>query len=153
MLFHTHLMIGLVFFLLLKDYFTGGNEILFFALVLLGSIFPDIDDGRSKMKQASGIIGSIISYLFKHRGIFHSVIFALGIFFLMAIFWNSYYAFAGLIGYCSHLFGDLITPMGIRIFYPLSDFKIKGWIKVGGIGEWVILFGMIVLIVREFVLS
>jgi inner membrane protein len=149
MLFHTHLMIGVVAFLLLKDYFTGGNEIVFLTLVLLGSIFPDIDDGKSKMKKASGIIGSIISYLFKHRGIFHSVIFALGIFVLVIIFWNSYYAFAVLIGYCSHLLGDFITPMGIRLFYPFSNFKIRGPIRVGGIGEWVILFGMGLLVLKE----
>ncbi len=150
MLFHTHLMIGLVFFLLLKDYFTGGNEIVFLFLVLLGSIFPDIDDGKSKMKKASGIIGSIISYLFKHRGIFHSIIFALGLFVLFFFFWNSYYAFAILIGYCSHLFGDLITPMGIRIFYPLSNFKIRGPIRVGSVGEWVILFGMMLVVLKSF---
>ena len=149
MLFHTHLMIGLVFFLLFKDYFTGGNEIVFLALLLLASVFPDIDDGKSKMKKASGIIGSVISYLFKHRGIFHSLFMGLLLFVLFIIFWNSYYAFAILIGYCSHLFGDLITPMGIKIFYPLSDFKIKGRIKVGGTGEWVVLFGMIILIVKE----
>ena len=149
MLFHTHLLLGIVAFLLLKDFFTGGNEIVFLTLVLLGSIFPDIDDGKSKMKKASGIIGSIISYLFKHRGIFHSLIFAFGIFVLFIIFWNNYYAFAFFIGYCTHIFGDIITPMGIRIFYPFSNFKIKGPIRVGGIGEWVILFGMFILVIRE----
>ena len=150
MLFHTHLMIGLVFFLLLKDYFTGGNEILFLILVLLGSIFPDIDDGKSKMKKASGIIGSIISYLFKHRGIFHSIFMGLGLFVLFIVFWNSYYAFAILIGYSSHLFGDIITPMGLKLFYPLSDFKIRGPIRVGGLGEWVILFGMGLVVLKSF---
>ena len=150
MLFHTHLMIGLVFFLLLKDYFTGGNEILFLILVLLGSIFPDIDDGKSKMKKASGIIGSIISYLFKHRGIFHSIFMGLGLFVLFIVFWNSYYAFAILIGYGSHLFGDIITPMGLKLFYPLSDFKIRGPIRVGGLGEWVILFGMGLVVLKSF---
>jgi len=43
----------------------------------------------------------------------------------------------------------MITPMGIKIFYPLSDFKIRGWIRVGGIGEWVVLFGMVILIAKE----
>ena len=149
MLFHTHLMISIVVFLLIKDYFIGGNEIIFLVLLLLASVFPDIDDGKSKIKKASGIVGSIISFTFKHRGIFHSVLMALGLFVLIYSLWQPYYAFAVLIGYCSHLFGDLITPMGIKIFYPLSDFKIRGPIRVGGIGEWIILFGMIILVIKE----
>jgi len=102
------------------------------------------------MKKASGIIGSIISYLFKHRGIFHSIFMGLGLFVLFIVFWNSYYAFAILIGYGSHLFGDIITPMGLKLFYPLSDFKIRGPIRVGGLGEWVILFGMGLVVLKSF---
>ena len=150
MLFYTHLMIGIVAFILTKNFFSGGNEIIFFLLVLLASVFPDIDDGKSKIKKASGIIGSIISFTFKHRGIFHSVFMALGFFLITAIFWNSYYAFAILIGYGSHLFGDIITPMGLKLFYPLSDFKIRGPIRVGGLGEWVILFGMGLVVLKSF---
>jgi inner membrane protein len=149
MLFHTHILFGIVFFLLLKDYFSGGNEVIFFFIVLFGSILPDIDDGKSKIKKASGIIGSVISFVFKHRGIFHSIFMALTLFFLTHFFWKSYYAWAILIGYSSHLFADILTPMGIRIFYPLSNFKIKGPIRVGSVWEFIILLVLIVLVIKE----
>lgn len=151
MLFHTHIILGIVMFLLVGDYFSGGNQIIFFALLLLAAIFPDIDDGKSKIKKASGILGSIISFTFKHRGIFHSVFMAMLLFAVTYFLWKPYYAFAVLIGYLTHLLGDIITPMGIQIFYPFSNFKIRGPIKVGSIGEWVILFGMMLLIVKELI--
>ena len=149
MLFYTHIVIGIVFFLLLKDYFTGGNEIIFFILVLLGSVLPDIDDGKSKIKKASGILGSMISFLFKHRGIFHSLIFALGLFFLTKYVWRGYYAWGLFIGYLAHLLGDALTPMGIQFLYPFSSWKIRGPIKVGSLGEKVILFSLIILVIKE----
>ncbi len=151
MLFYTHLVLGLVAFLLTRTYFSGGNEIIFFFILLLGSIFPDIDDGKSKMKKASGIIGSIISFFFKHRGIFHSFLFALLGLGLISFFWKSYYAWAFFIGYLVHLLGDALTPHGITFFYPFSKFKIRGPIRVGGIGETIILIGLVLLIVKEMV--
>ena len=149
MLFHTHILFCIVFFFLFKNYFSGGNEIIFFFIVLLGSVLPDIDDGKSKIKKASGIIGSIISFIFKHRGIFHSIFMALGLYILLYLTWKPYYAGAILIGYSSHLFADFLTPMGIKIFYPLSHFKIKGPIKVGSVWEFIVLLVLIVLVIKE----
>ncbi len=150
MLFYTHLLLGIISFLLVKEYLFG-NLIILFLLVLLGSIFPDIDDGKSRMKRASGIIGSIISFFFKHRGIFHSLTFALLSLGLISFFWKSYYAWAFFIGYLVHLLGDSLTPHGITFFYPFSNFKLKGPIRVGSIGETIILMGLILLIVKELV--
>ena len=148
MLFHTHLMFGVVTFILLSPVFSGGNEILFLVFVLLGSVLPDIDDGNSKIKKASGVLGSLISFMFKHRGIFHSLVFVVILFIVMS-FWNTYYAWALTIGYLSHLLSDSLTPMGIQFLYPFSSWKLRGPIKVGGIGEWVVLFGLIILVVKE----
>ena len=148
MLFHTHIMFGITAFILLSPVFSGGNEILFLVFVLLGSVLPDIDDGKSKIKKASGVIGSIVSFMFKHRGIFHSLIMVIVLFIVMS-FWDSYYAWALCVGYLSHLISDALTPMGIHFLYPFSSFKLRGPIKVGGIGEWVVLFGLIILVVKE----
>jgi inner membrane protein len=148
MLFHTHLMFGITTFILLSPVFSGGNEILFLVFVLLGSVLPDIDDGNSKIKKASGVLGSIVSFMFKHRGIFHSLIMVIVLFIVMS-FWNSYYAIGLTIGYLSHLLSDALTPMGIQFLYPFSSFKLRGPIKVGGIGEWVVLFGLVILVVKE----
>ena len=148
MLFHTHLMFGITTFILLSPVFSGGNEILFLVFVLLGSVLPDIDDGNSKIKKASGVLGSIVSFMFKHRGIFHSLIMVIVLFIVMS-FWISYYAIGLTIGYLSHLLSDALTPMGIQFLYPFSSFKLRGPIKVGGIGEWVVLFGLVILVVKE----
>ena len=118
MLFHTHILIGIVLFLLTKDLFQGGNQVIFFFFVLLGSILPDIDSRNSKMNRWSGIIGIIIVFFAKHRGIFHSLVFHLLLFFLMKPLIGTYYASALLIGYSAHLLGDGFTRGGIVLFYP-----------------------------------
>ena len=141
-------MFGITAFILLSPLFSGGNEILFLVFVLLGSVLPDIDDGHSKIKKASGVIGSIVSFMFKHRGIFHSLVMVIILFIVMS-FWNSYYAWGLCVGYLSHLISDALTPMGIKFLYPFSSFKLRGPIKVGGIGEWVVLFGLIILVAKE----
>lgn len=148
MLFYTHLLIGVLSFLILNPYFHGGNKWIFLAILLLGSLLPDIDEQNSKINRQSGFIGSIISFLTKHRGIFHSVFLAVLFFLLITIFWSNYYAWAMLVGYLSHLLGDALTPMGVHILYPLSNFKLKGPIRTGGIAELLLLTGIIFLIAR-----
>jgi inner membrane protein len=148
MLFHTHIMFGVVSFILLSPLFSGGNEVLFLVFVLLGSVLPDIDDGHSKIKKASGVIGSIISFIFKHRGIFHSLVMVIALFIVLSM-WSTYYAFGLCIGYLSHLLSDALTPMGVQFLYPLTTWKLRGPIKVGSIGEWVVLFGLVILVIKE----
>lgn len=149
MLFYTHLLLGVVVFLLVKGRFSAGGG--FFLVLLLGAILPDIDEYKSKINQWSGIIGKIISFLAKHRGIFHSIPLALFLFFVLSSVWNFHYGWALLIGYTTHLVGDGLTPMGVQLFYPFHSFKLKGPIKTGSIYEWIILVGLIVLVVKEFV--
>ena len=150
MLFNTHLLFGLFFFMLLKDFFSGGNEIIFLLLVLLGSILPDLDSGKSKINRWSGFLGIILGSFLKHRGILHSVFFVIFIFVLANLFLGNYYAFGLLIGVLAHLSSDSLTPGGIKFFYPLSKMRIRGPIKVGGVGEWLVFVGLIFLIIKEF---
>lgn len=151
MLFYTHLLIGILLYLIAQPYFHGGNKWLFLAILLLGSLLPDIDEQNSKINRQSGFLGTIIGFLTKHRGIFHSVFLAILLFLLITAFWSNYYAWAMLIGYLGHLLGDALTPMGIQVFYPLSRFKLKGPIKTGGILELFLLAGMTFLIARMII--
>ncbi len=151
MLFYTHLLIGITLFLLVKDYFAKGNELFFFLLVLLGSILPDIDEGKSKINQWSGILGRIIAFFSTHRGIFHSLLLYLFFFLIISYFYTIYYGQALFLGYLAHLLGDGITKQGVQVFYPFFDFKIRGFVKVGGFWEWLIVAVLIVLIVKELV--
>lgn len=151
MLFKNHILLGIVFFLSLKDFFPGGNQIVFLSLILLGSIFPDIDEGRSRMNQWSGLLGRIVAFFFKHRGLFHSLLLATVLSALLAYYWDSYYALGLFIGYIAHLAGDAVTLAGIMPLYPFSEYKIKGPMKVGGWWEKIIYFILIVLIIKEFI--
>ncbi|MBU0457718.1 MAG: metal-dependent hydrolase [Nanoarchaeota archaeon] len=149
-LFHTHILLGIIVFLFTKDFFSGGNQIIFFLMVLLGSILPDIDESKSKINQWSGIIGKIIAFFAQHRGFYHSLLFFVITFMSVSYLWSNYYAWGLLLGYLAHMFGDGITLMGVQIFYPFSKFKIKGPVKVGGMVESVILIFLVILIVKKF---
>lgn len=117
--------------------------------LLLGALLPDIDEHNSKIKKWFGIFGSIISFFSKHRGLFHSFFLSLVLFLLLGL-WNWSYAFALLIGYLSHLLLDGLTPMGIMPFYPFSKFRVKGPFRTGSVAEVLIVIGLIILIVKEF---
>jgi len=150
-MFHTHVLIGIVVFMIFKDFFSGGNEIIFFIMVLLGSVLPDIDERRSRINRWSGIFGIIIAFFAKHRGFFHSLLFYIILLIVISIYWSNYYAWGLFLGYFAHLLGDGITRMGVPIFYPLSKFKIKGPIKVGGLTEAIILIGLAIYIIKQFI--
>ena len=149
-LFHTHILLGIVFFLITRNFFSGGNEIIFFLFVLLGSILPDIDSKHSKINRWFGALGNIAVFFSKHRGFFHSIIFHLILFFVMETFFGFYYASGLLLGYTAHLVGDGITRAGLQIFYPFSKFKVKGPVRVGSFVEGLILLGLFLLIVKSF---
>jgi inner membrane protein len=151
MLFYTHLLLGISFFILFNSFFSGGNKFAFLILVLLGSVLPDIDEKHSRIKNWTGLLGIITSRLAKHRGIFHSLPFALLLFIVVALIFNGYYSVGLFIGYFSHLVGDMLTLHGVTLFYPFSRFKIKGPIRVGSASEYLILAGLVLLILKEFV--
>ena len=124
---------------------------MFFVLVLLGSILPDIDERNSTINRWSGILGKIVSFFFRHRGMFHSLLFAAVVFWVMKTYAGLYYAVGLALGYVAHLVGDAITLMGVQIFYPFSSFRLRGPMKTGGWLEWIIFMVLAVLIVREVV--
>lgn len=129
MLFRTHIafsfLIGLIFISVLNPV----NQILFMILVLSGSAVPDIDQPNSKIGKNFKIIG----WLFRHRGIFHSVFMALLI--SSALYFFTGYFSAFLLGYLSHLVTDSFTVSGIAFLYPLSNKKVRGFIKTGSMSE------------------
>ncbi len=145
MLFMTHVLLGIVSFLLLQDWI--GSSVTIFLLVLLGSILPDIDEAHSKINQWSGILGKIVAFFSKHRGLYHSLLLAVLLFLALAYFWNWHYGLAILVGYVAHLLGDGITIQGLQIFYPFSDWKIKGPVRTGGFLEGLLFLILAVLVV------
>ncbi|MBU0470513.1 MAG: metal-dependent hydrolase [Nanoarchaeota archaeon] len=145
-LFYTHLLMGVTAFLLIKDSFLGGNTLILFLIILLGSILPDIDERRSKINTWTGVLGYVVALFSRHRGFFHSLLFFISSSLVMGYYWNSYYAGGLFLGYSLHLLGDGFTRQGVQIFYPFSDFKISGPIKVGGIVEVLLVLLLIVTV-------
>lgn len=148
MLFYTHLLLGVLFFSISKPFFSGSHELAFLLLVLLGSILPDIDESKSKINQWFGAGGKIAGLFSQHRGIFHSLIFTVFLFLLIGFFTQTYYAYALALGYLSHLIGDAFTSMGVQMLYPFSKFKLSGPIKVGGLGEMLIMVLLAAIIIK-----
>ena len=93
-----------------------------------------MDCPNSKFNQKVKIT-KIIGYLFKHRGIFHSIFLAI---LLPGIIWlviGPLYGVALFIGYMSHLLIDGLTLAGVNFLHPLTTLRIHGFIKTGGFLE------------------
>ncbi len=150
MMFQSHVLLGVLLFIVFKGLFFGGNEVVFFFLVMLGSILPDIDSQHSKVNRWSGIFGVVIAFFFKHRGVFHSLPIYLGLFFLMREWIGVYYASGLFLGYLAHIIGDGISKEGVKPFYPFSFFHFRGPMRVGGWLEKIIFVVMFGLIVWQF---
>jgi len=144
----THIAIGLIAALLLKMQVNPPNDtystIAYYALFLTASILPDIDHNGSTINRIFGIT-KVFSWLFKHRGFFHSIWPAvIGTGLLLTIqpgqTWTALTFFAG---YTTHLLTDSTTLAGVNWLYPASRFTIKGPLKTGGVMEAFVFAGAV----------
>lgn len=147
MLFLTHLMFAAFLALLVKPLFSGGPFILFFLLVLFGSILPDIDEKNSRITKWSGLLGKITSYFAKHRGLFHSLFFIIPLTLLFKFTFGNYYAWALFIGLLSHLLADGFTKTGLNFFYPFKGLHLRGAIHTGSLAEKAFQLLLLILII------
>lgn len=145
MLFRTHIAFSLLIFVLLIERFSFENKYLFLGVMLFFTMLPDIDYYKSKIGSRLKLISHIINFIFKHRGLFHSLIIPFIVFLMIYVF-SVELAFAALIGYLSHLFMDCFNPKGIMVFYPFSRKRIKGFIRTGSFLENLLFVGILVLV-------
>ena len=139
MKWYTHVVFALLISLLLKFNF-------FMVLIcLFGSLLPDIDSPKSLIGWIFRPLSNFFELIFGHRGIFHSLFFAI---LLSGVIWmfSHRFALAFFIGYLSHLLIDGFTRQGVRLFYPFKA-RLKGFCKTGGIFEYVLLLVLVVLII------
>ena len=139
MLKRTHLAIGLavaLYFLPLVN-----NQVLFFAVVMISSILPDVDSSVSSIGRR--VIFRPLQAMVKHRGFLHSYTFCIGIAVVLAFFFPIL-ALPFFLGYSFHLFADSFTPRGIKPFWP---FKVesKGIVKTGGRLDRVVFYSFLVV--------
>ncbi|OGI11644.1 hypothetical protein A3K64_00815 [Candidatus Micrarchaeota archaeon RBG_16_36_9] len=103
----------------------------FFAFA--GVLIPDLDVKPRKL----------------HRKLFHNIwtlMIFLFIGFVTNIFFNREVAIIFSIGFLSHLIGDSLTHTGIMPLWPIKKPKFNGPIKTGGIGEYLIVLVLLLLI-------
>ncbi|MDP7244474.1 MAG: metal-dependent hydrolase [Flavobacteriales bacterium] len=144
MMYYTHLAFGLLVALLALDFFNIQNKLLFVLIVVFFSIFPDIDDTKSKIGKKNRQISRIINILFGHRGFFHSIYVPLILYYIF-YYVNKEIGAAVLVGYFSHLFMDALTRKGIKPFYPLINKRINGFFKTNSLLEKIFFLAVILL--------
>ena len=102
MMYKTHAAFGFLIGLLTMGYF-NVNKYVFLGTVVFGSLFVDIDENESYIGRRIKPLSSAIEFLFKHRGIFHSIFMALLIFLGFWQFGYIQYGYGFFVGYLSHL--------------------------------------------------
>jgi inner membrane protein len=98
------------------------ERIIYFLLVPFGAILPDIDMPTTKMGRKVKLLSKFINKKVGHRTLTHSL------FFITVVYYSNIIAFginivstAIMIGCVTHIFFDLMTPMGEPLAYPFSD--------------------------------
>lgn len=132
---------------ILSQPFIGGDKVLFFLIVGIASLLPDLDHPDGSLNRAL-VFTKIIPKIFKHRGLLHTIWAPVLLSLVITIMSTPFYGIAAFIGYASHLFSDSMTKRGLNFFYPFSQFKIAGFIETGHWTEtvtFVVIIGLIVL--------
>ncbi|MFW6008213.1 MAG: metal-dependent hydrolase [archaeon] len=149
--YNFHLVFSILFLLFIDKYFIDLNIISVYFMLLTFHL-PDLDIESSKVSKKFKITSLIICFLSKHRGFMHSLI----TFSLVSSFFNiiAYILdlpnilYGSMIGYGSHLLGDMSTPMGIPLLWPLKfRFKIPILCKFKYITKiiWILLFSYLLM--------
>ncbi|MFP3019460.1 MAG: metal-dependent hydrolase [Arsenophonus sp.] len=115
----------LMYKLAITPEFTGDNFFHLLIGTLFGSILPDIDHPSSHLGRLFRFISIPICRLYGHRGFTHSFLAWFLIMLLSTQLLNSYFVSdallqAFLLGYFSHLIGDMLTKKGIPFLWPLK---------------------------------
>jgi|SRR3990167_9168769 len=145
MLFRTHLAAGFLVSIYLIRILNIENQISFVAVLLFFSVFPDIDENTSKVWKKLRP-ASYFASLLGHRNLMHTIYFPVAISLTFTALNLRILGLAALVGYLLHISLDMLSKKGIAPFYPLSQKKIRGFMKVGSFAETAIFFSMILMI-------
>lgn len=90
------------------------------ALAVAGGLLPDLDHPKSWAGRRLRPLSDLVAGVFGHRGVTHS---------LLAVIGCGWLLHRGMVparlaeplvaGYLSHLLGDLLTPAGLRLLWPV----------------------------------
>ncbi|MEM4153055.1 MAG: metal-dependent hydrolase [Candidatus Pacearchaeota archaeon] len=151
MMFRTHMLFALFFYILFIKIFSMQFSLIFAAIMAFGSILPDIDSPSSfvNRKYLFGI-GKNIAAFSEHRGFFHSIfgilIFAtLSIISIHLLKLPLIYSVALPLGYFMHLAADSLNVSGIKWLWKSNKLHIKWKIKTGSISEQLFFIFLLIL--------
>lgn len=110
------------------EYMENLDKAIFMGMTIIGSLFPDIDHGRSYIGQKAKITSKVVSKTCGHRGATHSPIMTLLFLMLLDYLNNEFLIVADIkillrpfyLGIASHIFLDFLTGGGVPIFMPFS---------------------------------
>lgn len=107
---------------LTHHYPTDDYELLviFYASVIFGSLFPDIDESGSYIGRKFLAISIVTSSFMKHRTFTHYLIFPALVFyssFFVDVLWQQYLIYGLALGILLHDAGDMLTKGGINGFF------------------------------------
>lgn len=110
----------------------------------IAALVPDIDHPRSLISREAWMIP--LHRLLKHRGVLHSVFAALCVLAVAVSIDPAYqvYSLAACAGYVSHIALDMLTVSGVQLWWPIRRRVSLLPIRTGGLGEGVVLLGLIV---------
>lgn len=143
MMFKTHLVFGILLALVCLELFIVDSPIWFFSFLVFASILPDIDISKSKIGSKVKPLSWTINVLFGHRGIFHGIFMPLLIYIILLIFGFQEIGVAIFIGYVGHLFLDGLSLQGVKWLLPISNFRMKGFIRSGSPLDYGLMFLML----------
>ncbi len=139
MIKRTHLVIGLAFALLFLPHV--NNKLVFFPIVLLCALLPDIDTPSSYLGHNK--IFRPLQWVAEHRGALHSfslcIVASIALAFIFPIL-----ALPFFLGYSSHLVSDSFTQEGITPFWPWKKVS-RGFVRTGGSTEYSIFIVFLVV--------
>ena len=103
------------------------------AVAGLGALLPDIDHPQSALGRRIPFLSVPIAKVFGHRGITHSILATLAVAFVLTHWSGSRPDIIAplCIGYLSHLGGDLLTPSGVPLFWPIRRTFSLGLFRTG----------------------
>lgn len=146
MLARTHITLGLLTAVIFSNIIQIQDKIIFFSIAALTSLLPDIDHKGSTINRVLFIFKPFTQFM-KHRGFFHSIWPILIAGYALTKLSQADIMIAFVIGYSAHLIGDALTKHGVNFLYPLTTFKLSGFIKTGGTLEnlaFMIMLGAII---------
>ena len=147
----THLITGLT-----AGYLITGADVNSLLVAGVAALLPDIDHPNSYIGSKIPIIPSLIKITLGHRGPLHSISAAAFIALAVTVFGGPSLGIAAGVGYLAHILGDMLTPSGVPILWPVLSKDIKlPLVKTGGLLERFVVFpglclGLMFLTVKLF---